>query len=121
MSTSTQIERDIYKVDADGKILGRLAADIAKHLMGKHKPSYEAHIDKGDEIEVVNIAKIKVTGNKFEDKMYHHHTNYPGGIRSKTMRQMFEKNPADVLIAAVSRMLPKNKQRDERLKRLKIS
>ncbi len=119
--TTTDIKRDVYQVDAEGKVLGRLAADIAKHLMGKHKPSYEAHIDKGDEIEVINMAKIKVTGNKFEDKMYHHHTNYPGGIRSKTMRELFEKNPADVLIAAVSRMLPKNKQREERLKRLKIS
>jgi large subunit ribosomal protein L13 len=67
------------------------------------------------------MAKVKVTGNKFEEKMYHHHTNFPGGLRSKSMRELFEQNPADVLIAAVSRMLPKNKQREERLKRLKIS
>lgn len=121
MSKITEIKRDVYQVDAEGKILGRLASDIAKHLMGKHKPSYEAHIDRGDEIEVINASKIKVTGNKYEDKMYYHHTNYPGGIRSKTMRVMFEEKPANVLIAAVSRMLPKNKQREERLKRLKIS
>lgn len=115
------IKRDTYVVDATNQVLGRMAADIAKHLMGKHKPDYQPNIDAGDNVEVKNIAKFAVTGNKMEQKTYYHHTNYPGGIRSKSMRELFEKNPADVLTAAVSRMLPKNKQRNERLKRLTIA
>ncbi len=114
-------QRETYKVDAAGQTLGRMATDIAAHLIGKHKPQFQSHLDVGDIVEVVNISKIVVTGNKFEDKPYYHHTGYPGGIKSKTMRVIFEENPARLLELAVSRMLPKNKHRNERLKRLKIS
>ena len=114
-------ERKTYSVDATGKILGRLASDIASHLIGKTNPSFEKHIDGGDFVVVTNVAKMTVTGKKYEDKEYHHHTAHPGGLRTKTMRQMWEKDPADVLRAAVSRMLPKNKHRTARLLRLTIS
>lgn len=116
-----KIERDVYKVDAAEKPLGRIASDIAFHLIGKHKPSYQPHIDAGDIVEVINVEKVGISGNKLDQKKYHHHSGYPGGIKTKTMRVMFEENPADVLEAAVSRMLPKNKHRKQRLKRLKIS
>ena len=121
MATQTTIKRDTYVVDAKDKVLGRMAADIALHLQGKHKPDYMPHIDAGDNVEVKNIAKFAVTGDKMEQKIYWRHTNYPGGIRSRTMREVFENDPADVLIKAVSRMLPKNKQRVERMKRLTIA
>ena len=114
-------KRAIYKVDATDKILGRLAVDVANHLIGKHRPDYQAHIDSGDFIEVTNMAKIKVTGKKMLQKKYFHHTGFPGGIKEKTMEVMFAESPAKVLEAAVSRMLPKTKHRSERMKRLKIS
>lgn len=115
------IERKTYTVDASGKILGRLATDIAMHLMGKTSAAFQPNVDAGDEVVVTNVAKMEVTGKKYEDKQYHHHTGYPGGIRTKTMRQMWEKDAAQVLRAAVSRMLPKNKHRKARLLRLTIS
>lgn len=121
MATNTTIKRDTYIVDAQGKVLGRMAADIAQHLMGKHKPDYQPSVDAGDNVEVKNIAKFAVTGDKMEQKTYYRHTNYPGGIRQQSMREVFEKDPAEVLLKAVSRMLPKNKQRTERLKRLTIA
>lgn len=121
MATKNPVTRDVYKVDASGVALGRLATDIAAHLIGKHKPEFEKHLDVGDIVEVTNIAQIKVTGKKMEDKLYYHHSSHPGGIKSKSMRVIFEKDPAKVLELAVSRMLPKNKHRTERLKRLKIS
>lgn len=120
MSTQTT-KRDVYKVDAAGKVLGRLATDIATHLIGKHKPSYQPHIDAGDIVEVENIEQIAVTGKKMEQKLYHRHSGYPGGLKTKTMEELWAQSPAKVLEAAVSRMLPKNKHRNERLKRLKIS
>jgi len=115
------IKREIYKLDATDQILGRFAVDIANHLIGKHRTDYQPHIDAGDIVEVTNIAKIKVTGKKMEQKKYFHHTGFPGGIKEKTMEVMFNEDPAKVLQASVSRMLPKTKHRTERLKRLKIS
>ncbi|MBU4315082.1 50S ribosomal protein L13 [Patescibacteria group bacterium] len=114
-------KREVYKVDATGKALGRLASDISNHLIGKYKPSYQAHIDDGDFVEVENIAKIKVTGKKMEQKMYYRHSNYPGGLKTKSMQVMFDEDPAKVLKEAVSRMLPKTKCRTTRMKRLIIS
>lgn len=119
--TSTKTTRDVYKVDAAGKALGRVATDIAAHLIGKHKPEFQPHLDLGDIVEVENVAELKFTGKKLEQKPYFHHTGYPGGIKSKTMGDIFEESPAKLLELAVSRMLPKNKHRKERLKRLKIS
>lgn len=115
------IKREIYKVDATDQVLGRMAVDIATHLIGKHRPNYQPHIDSGDIVEVENVVKMKVTGKKMEQKKYYRHSGYPGGIKEKTMEVMFNENPAKVLEAAVSRMLPKTKHRTERLKRLKIS
>lgn len=115
------MQRDTYKVDATDKVLGRLATDIAIHLIGKHKPSFESHIDAGDDVIIENIKDIKITGKKMDQKIYYHHSNHPGGLKQKVMKEVFEEDPAEVLRYAVSRMLPKNKHRVERLKRLKIS
>ncbi len=120
-SMQKTITRKTYKVDASGKILGRLASDIAMHLMGKTDPAYQAHIDAGDFVEVTNVALMKVTGNKMDQKVYHHHTNHPGGLKTKSLQQLWDKDPAEVLKMAVSRMLPKTKARTARLIRLKIS
>ena len=120
-SNMATITRKTYSVDASGKILGRLATDIAMHLMGKTNTNFQSNIDAGDEVIVTNCEKILVTGRKYEEKEYHHHSGYPGGLKTKTMRQMWEKDPRDVLRAAVSRMLPKNKHRTARMLRLTIS
>lgn len=117
----TNATREVYKVDAAGQILGRLASDIAIHLIGKHKPSFQPHLDDGDIVEVTNIKDIKITGKKLDQKKYYHHSNYPGGLKEEVMGEVFATDPARVLKLAVSRMLPKNKHRVERLKRLKIS
>jgi large subunit ribosomal protein L13 len=116
-----QIERKTYAVNAEGKILGRLATDIAKHLMGKTNVNFQPHIDQGDNIVVTNVAGMKVTGAKYEQKKYYRHSGQPGGLKTTTMRQLWEKNPALVLRQAVSRMLPKNKHRKGRMMRLNIS
>ncbi|MCH8049440.1 50S ribosomal protein L13 [Patescibacteria group bacterium] len=117
----TIANRDIYKVDAAGQVLGRLATDIATHLIGKHKPSYQPHIDAGDVVEVINADKSRVTGKKMEQKMYYRHSGYPGGLKTIKMEDVYAKDPAKILEMAVSRMLPKNKHRTARLRRLKIS
>jgi large subunit ribosomal protein L13 len=114
-------ERKTYTVDASQKILGRLATDIARHLTGKTSVSFQPHLDVGDTVIVTGVANMKVTGKKYDQKVYHHHSGHPGGIKAKTMRQLWEQSPALVLRAAVSRMLPKNKHRDARLDRLTIS
>lgn len=116
-----QITRETYKVDAEGQILGRMAVDIAIHLIGKHRPDFQKHIDAGDVVEVTNVDKMVVTGKKLDQKEYFHHTQYPGGIKSKSMGVLMKENPAEVLRKSVSRMLPKNKHREERINRLKIS
>lgn len=115
------LERKTYTVDASGKILGRLATDIAMHLMGKTSAAFQPNVDAGDAVVVTNVIKIKVTGGKFEEKKYYSHSGHPGGLKTKTMRTMWEKKPSDVLRAAVSRMLPKNKHRTARMLRLTIS
>ncbi len=115
------MQREIYKIDATDKALGRLATDIAIHLMGKYRPDFQSHIDSGDIVEVENVAKIKITGKKLDQKKYYRHSGFPGGLKTMPMRVLFEKNPAEVLRKSVSRMLPKTKHRNERLKRLKIS
>jgi large subunit ribosomal protein L13 len=120
MATPT-ITRKTYSVDATGKVLGRLASDIARHLMGKTNVNFQPHIDAGDVVIVTNVAKIVFTGNKMDQKVYHRHTAHPGGLRTTTLATKWQKSPADVLEAAVSRMLPKNKHRTARILRLKIS
>ncbi|MBU1126285.1 MAG: 50S ribosomal protein L13 [Patescibacteria group bacterium] len=115
------MQREVYKVDAKGQVLGRMATDIAMHLMGKHRADYQPHIDFGDTVQVVNIKEVKITGNKLDQKKYFHHTLHPGGIKEKVMGKLFQEDPAEVLRLAVSRMLPKNKLRNDRMKRLMIS
>jgi large subunit ribosomal protein L13 len=115
------INRKTYKVDATGKVLGRLATDVASHLIGKDKASFQSNIDNGDIVEVENVAKMKITGKKMVQKKYFTHTNYPGGLKTKSLEVMFKNDPAKVLKLSVSRMLPKNKHRVARLGRLKIS
>lgn len=110
----------VIKIDAKGKTLGRLASEIAKILQGKHRPDYSPE-KPGDEIvEVYNVDKIKVTGKKMEQKFYYRHSGYPGGLKKISLKQLFEKNPGEVLRRAVYGMLPKNKLRKKRIKRLII-
>jgi large subunit ribosomal protein L13 len=114
------IKHDWYLVDADGQNLGRLAGTLATRLMGKHKPQYSPHLDMGDNIVVINAAKVAVTGNKLDDKKYYRHSGYPGGIKETSLREVLEQNPARALQHAVRGMLPKNRLSDDRLARLKI-
>jgi len=100
-------QNDWYVVDAAGKVLGRLAVEIARRLRGKHKPEFTPHVDTGDYIVVVNADKLRVTGNKAKAKMYHRHTGYPGGIRSAPFETLQADHPGRVLEKAVKGMLPK--------------
>ena len=114
------VVRSWWLIDAQGKTLGRLASQIAKLLMGKHKPYYQPDVDCGDFVVVINAEKVKVTGNRLEKKVYHFHTNYPGGHKTRTLKWMLEHKPEEVLTLAVKRMLPKNKLGHRMLKRLKV-
>ncbi len=104
-----EVKRDWYLVDATDKVLGRLAAEVAHRLRGKHKPEFTPHVDTGDYIVVINAEKVAVTGNKANAKVYHRHTGYPGGIKSIVYKDMLERHPARVIEMAVKGMLPKNK------------
>ncbi|HEX7382231.1 MAG TPA: 50S ribosomal protein L13 [Nevskiaceae bacterium] len=106
-ATAQSARRDWVLVDATDKTLGRLASAIARRLRGKHKPEYTPHVDTGDYVVVINAAKIRVTGNKLQDKIYWRHTGYPGGIRSTRLEEMLEKHPERVLEKAVKGMLPR--------------
>ena len=114
------VKRDWYVVDADGKTLGRLAADIAHRLRGKHKPEYTPHVDTGDYIVVVNAEKIQVTGAKATDKMYHRHTEFPGGLKSMSFEKLIDHAPERVIQSAVKGMLPRNPLGRAMFKKLKV-
>ncbi|MBW4061478.1 50S ribosomal protein L13 [Candidatus Saccharibacteria bacterium] len=114
------VTHEWYLIDAEGKTLGRLATDIAKLVMGKGKPSFSPHVDGGDNVVVINAAKIVVTGSKLVDKEYHRHSGYPGGLSTVTVGEQLEKHPTRVLESAVKGMLPKNRLQDDRMARLKI-
>lgn len=114
------VKRDWYVVDAADQTLGRLAAEIAHRLRGKHKPEFTPHVDCGDYIVVTNCEKIRVTGNKAKDKMYHHHTGYIGGIKSISFEKLIDKAPERVLETAVKGMLPRGPLGRAMLKKLKI-
>lgn len=118
--TPSDIQRDWFLVDADDKILGRLASQIAHRLRGKHKPGFAQHMDTGDFIVVVNAEKIRVTGNKLVAKQYHDYSGYPGGLRSRSLGAMLERKPEDVIRRAVRGMLPKNRLGRAMLKKLKV-
>ena len=115
-----EIQRDWFLVDAEGQVLGRLATEIAARLRGKHKPVYTPHVDTGDFIVVVNAGKVILTGNKLRDKIYYHHTGYPGGIKSVSAGKLLQEKPEEVLRKAVRGMLPKNTLGRAMLKKLKI-
>lgn len=113
-------ERKWYIVDAKGKTLGRLATEIAKILIGKNKPFYTPSVDCGDFVVVVNANDVVLTGNKLSKKIYYWHTGYPAGLRSVTAEKLKKEKPGQILWEAVYGMLPKNKLRDHRIKRLKL-
>jgi large subunit ribosomal protein L13 len=115
-----EIDRKWYVVDADGKILGRIATEIARRLRGKHKPTFCNFQDNGDFIVVINADRIHLTGNKWDDKVYYRHSGYMGGISSRTAKEVLEKTPEELIIMAVKGMLPKNKLGKAQLKKLKV-
>jgi large subunit ribosomal protein L13 len=115
-----EIERSWYVVDAESKTLGRLATQIADVLRGKGKPAYTAHVDTGDFVIVVNAEKIHVTGQKLDQKIYSRHSGYPGGLRTRTLREQHERRPEEVIRKAVRGMLPKNRLAAAQLKKLKV-
>ena len=117
---SGDIVRRWYVVDADGKNLGRLATRIADTLRGKNKPEYTPHVDTGDFVVVVNAEKIAVTGKKLDDKLYYRHSGYPGGLKSRTLREQLERRPTEVLRTAVKGMLPRNRLARAQMTKLKI-
>jgi large subunit ribosomal protein L13 len=114
------IQRRWYIVDAEGKTLGRMATVIANILRGKNKPIFTPHMDCGDYIVVINADKVAVTGNRMDEKMYYHHSGYPGGLTTESMRTVMGKNPDRVIRQAVQKMLPKNTLSKQVLKKLKI-
>lgn len=114
-----EVVRDWYVVDASDKVLGRLASAIAQRLRGKHKPIYTPHVDTGDFVVVTNVDKIKVSGNKADDKLYHRHSGYPGGVRTVSFAQLQQRFPGRALEMAVKGMLPKGPLGYAMLKKLK--
>ena len=116
----SDVVRKWYVVDANELTLGRMSTKVAELLTGKGKPMFTKHIDCGDYVIIVNAENLKVTGNKLEDKMYYKHSNYPGGLKETTLQYEMDKDPTKVIYQSIRGMLPVNKLRDERLKRLKI-
>ena len=114
------IERNWYVVDADGKVLGRQASEVAKILRGKNKPNFTPHMDGGDFVIVINADKVKLTGNKNKNKMYYRHSGYPGGITSISAEDLLVKKPEALIRLAVKGMIPKNPLGRQTLKKLKV-
>ena len=120
MANPDKIERKWYVVDAEGQTLGRLAAEVAKVLRGKNKPEFTPHIDTGDNVIVINAEKIKVTGKKLDQKVYYHHSDYVGGMKETTLREMMAKKPEQVIELAVNGMLPKGPVGRTMIKKLHV-
>jgi len=114
------VSRRWYKIDLDGLVLGRAASAIATVLIGKHKADYAPHVDNGDFVIAVNASKIRVTGKKMTDKFYYRHSGWPGGLRSRSLEEMMQRDPARVIELAVKNMLPKNRLGRALLKKLKV-
>ena len=117
---ASEIERKWYVIDADGKVLGRLAAEVAKLLKGKHKPTYSTHMDCGDHVIVINTDKMILTGNKMEDKIYRRHTGYIGNMKEIVAKDAMAKDSTNVLMLAVKGMLPKNTLGRKMLTKLRV-
>lgn len=120
MLRKEDVDRKWYEIDAEGKVLGRICTEIAMTLMGKKKPNYTPHVDNGDYVVVYNAEKIAVTGKKMGDKMYYRHSGYPGGLRKRTLTEMLDKKPEDVIMLAVKRMLPKSRLGRQMLTKLRV-
>ena len=120
VATPANRERNWLVVDASGQTLGRLATQIADRLRGKHKPEYTPHCDVGDFVIVVNAERIAVTGKKREEKLYYRHSGYPGGLRTRTLEEMLERRPEEVIRRAVKGMLPRNRLARAQLRKLKV-
>ena len=114
------VKRDWYIVDATDKVLGRLSTEIARRLRGKHKPEYTPHVDTGDYIIVINAEKVRVTGNKDSDKMYHHHTGYIGSLKTTNLSKLRQDHPERIIQHSVKGMLPKNALGRAMFKKLKV-
>jgi len=117
---ASEIERQWHVLDASDKILGKLATEAAKLLMGKHKPNFSRHLDTGDFVVIINAAKVRFTGKKAEQKLYHSHSGYPGGLKTINLERMMETNPTRVVEHAVKGMLPHNRLGAKMLKKLKV-
>jgi large subunit ribosomal protein L13 len=117
---ASEIERQWLVVDADGQTLGRLATRVARLLTGKHKPTYATHIDTGDHVIVINAGKIKVTGDKLDDKKYYRHSGYPGGLREESLGHLLARRPEEVVRRAVKGMVPHTKLGTQQMRKLKI-
>ena len=117
---SPDLKPEWHVIDASGRILGRLASEVAVLLLGKHKPIYTPHLNTGDFVVVTNAAKVRVTGKKAQQKVYYRHSGYPGGLRSTTFDKMMETHPTRAIEYAVKGMLPKNRLGRDMLKRLKV-
>ena len=115
-----EVQRKWFVIDAEDKILGRLSSEVAKLLLGKHKPIYTPHVDTGDHVIIINADKIKVTGRKRQQKMYYRHTEYPGGLKAENMEDKLEKNPSQVVELAIKRMLPRTKLGRQILSKLNV-
>lgn len=120
MASSANIDRKWYVVDAEGKTLGRLASEIAKVLRGKNKPIFTPHVDTGDYVVVVNAAKVVVSGKKLDQKIYYHHSDYVGGMKETSLREMLDKKPERVVELAVKGMLPKGALGNQMIKKLHV-
>lgn len=120
MAKTAEVERQWYVIDAQNQVLGRLAAEVAAILRGKHKPIYTPHTDMGDFVIIINAASAKLTGNKLEDKFYRTHSGYPGGLKEVSYGDMMKKFPERVIEHAVKGMLPHNKLGDAMFKKLKV-
>jgi large subunit ribosomal protein L13 len=120
MAKREDVQRDWYIVDAENKVLGRLASELAKILRGKNRPDFTPHVDTGDYVIVINANKVTLTGNKWKDKVYYRHSGYPGGIKSITAENLRAKRPEDLIRFAVKGMLPKNRLGRKLFKKLKV-
>ena len=119
-ATKEDLDRKWYLVNAEGKVLGRLSTELAKILKGKNKPIYTPHLDTGDFVIVVNAGKVTLTGKKLKDKIYYHHTGYPGGIKQVSAEKLLAKKPTEMIRMAVKGMLPKNSLGRQMIRKLKI-
>ncbi|MCL4520332.1 MAG: 50S ribosomal protein L13 [Firmicutes bacterium] len=120
MAKPSEVQRSWYVIDAEGRPLGRVATEAARLLRGKHKPIFTPHIDTGDHVIIINAAKVVLTGHKLDQKIYYHHSGYPGGLKRTIYRRLMEKRPTFVMEKAVRGMLPKNRLGRAMFKKLKV-